>query len=43
MLALWLGALGADFEINDAPEVVESLQTLAHRYLRAVSADRGSR
>ena len=42
MLALWLGALGADFEINDAPEVVESLQTLAHRYLSAVSADRGS-
>ena len=42
MLAFWLGALGVDFEINDAPELVESLQTLAHRYLRAVSADRGS-
>jgi len=41
MLALWLGALGADFEVSDAPELVESLHIVAHRYLRAVSADHG--
>jgi len=41
MLALWLGALGADFEVSDAPDLVESLHILAHRYLRAVSADHG--
>jgi len=36
MLALWLAALDADFEVRDAPELAERLRTVAHRYLRAV-------
>ena len=36
MLALWLAALDADFEITDAPELAERLRTFAQRYLRAV-------
>ena len=35
-LALWLGALGADFDIGDSPELAAVLAELAHRYLRAV-------
>ncbi|WP_117214111.1 helix-turn-helix transcriptional regulator [Allorhizocola rhizosphaerae] len=37
-MALWLGMLGADFTIVDAPELVEHLRTLAERYGRASSA-----
>ncbi|MFI1917717.1 helix-turn-helix transcriptional regulator [Nocardia sp. NPDC020380] len=36
MLALYLGLLDADFEIIDAPELVEALHTLIARYQRAV-------
>ena len=36
VLALWLAALDADFEISDAPELAERLRTVAYRYLRAV-------
>jgi predicted DNA-binding transcriptional regulator YafY len=35
MLALWLGMLGADFELTDCPELVEQLRLLGTRYLRA--------
>lgn len=34
-LALWLGMLGADFELTDCPELVGHLRMLAARYLRA--------
>ena len=36
MLALYLGMLDADFEIVDAPELVDALRKLASRYQRAV-------
>jgi predicted DNA-binding transcriptional regulator YafY len=36
MLALYLGMLGADFTIVDAPELVDALRTLASRYQRAI-------
>jgi predicted DNA-binding transcriptional regulator YafY len=35
MLALWLGMIGADFEVTDAPELAEQLLLLAERYRRA--------
>jgi hypothetical protein len=37
MLAVWLGALGQDFEfdLGDAPELAEHLLVLADRYTRA--------
>ncbi|MET0866314.1 MAG: YafY family protein [Nakamurella sp.] len=35
-LALWLGALDADSEVTDSPELAAVLDALAHRYLRAV-------
>jgi predicted DNA-binding transcriptional regulator YafY len=35
MLALWLGMLDADFELQDCPELAQHLRTLAKRYLRA--------
>jgi predicted DNA-binding transcriptional regulator YafY len=38
MLALYLGMLGADFEIMDAPELVDALRKLAGRYQRAIDA-----
>ncbi len=38
MLALYLGMLGADFEIVDSPELVDALRELAERYRRAVEA-----
>jgi predicted DNA-binding transcriptional regulator YafY len=37
MLALYVGLLGADFEVVDSPELVDALRALAARYLRAVS------
>lgn len=37
MLALYLGMLGADFEIVDGSELVDALRELAERYLRAVN------
>jgi predicted DNA-binding transcriptional regulator YafY len=40
MLAVWLGMLDADFEVEDPPELVERLLTLADRYRRAVVAGR---
>ena len=38
MLALYLGLLGADFEVSDAPELVGALRQIAERYQRAVTA-----
>jgi predicted DNA-binding transcriptional regulator YafY len=38
MLALYLGFLDADFEVVDAPELVEALRGVAARYQRAVDA-----
>jgi predicted DNA-binding transcriptional regulator YafY len=35
MLAVYLGMLDLDFEVNDAPELAEHLRRLADRYLRA--------
>jgi predicted DNA-binding transcriptional regulator YafY len=35
MLAMWLGLLGADFEITDCPELAEHLRLLGARYRRA--------
>jgi predicted DNA-binding transcriptional regulator YafY len=42
MLALYLGMLDADFTIDDAPELVAALSTLAARYQRAVDASHAS-
>jgi hypothetical protein len=41
MLALYLGLLGADFTIVDAPELADALRTLAGRYQRAIDASAG--
>ena len=38
MLALYLGLLGADFEIVDSPDLVTALRTLIGRYQRAIAA-----
>ncbi|UQX88396.1 WYL domain-containing protein [Jatrophihabitans telluris] len=38
MLALWLGALEADFEVSDSPELAERFAALADRYARAAAA-----
>ncbi len=38
MLALYLGMLDADFEIIDAPGLVNALRELAQRYQRAIDA-----
>lgn len=35
MLAAWLGMLGADFTVQDSPELVTHLRLLADRYRRA--------
>ncbi|GAA2308355.1 YafY family protein [Nonomuraea roseoviolacea subsp. roseoviolacea] len=40
MLALYLGLLGADFTIVDAPELVDALRSLTERYQRAIDASR---
>ncbi|MDI2126564.1 helix-turn-helix transcriptional regulator [Yinghuangia seranimata] len=34
-LAVWLGMLGADFTVENAPDVVEALRALSERYARA--------
>jgi predicted DNA-binding transcriptional regulator YafY len=36
MLALYLGMLGADFTVEDSPELVDALRLIAARYQRAV-------
>lgn len=36
MLAVWLGMLDADFEVDDCPELADHLRKLAGRYSRAV-------
>jgi predicted DNA-binding transcriptional regulator YafY len=41
MLAMYLGMLGADFTIEDSPELATALRTLAERYLRAITRARG--
>ena len=41
MLALYLGFLGADFEVVDAPELVAAMQEVAAKYQRAVAASTG--
>ena len=38
LLALYLGLLGADFQIVDSPELVAALRTLTGRYQRAIDA-----
>jgi predicted DNA-binding transcriptional regulator YafY len=43
MLALYLGMLDADFEIVDAPELVDALRELADRYRRAIDTSRPAR
>jgi predicted DNA-binding transcriptional regulator YafY len=40
MLALYLGMLEADFEIEDSPELVDALSEIAGRYQRAVGTSR---
>jgi predicted DNA-binding transcriptional regulator YafY len=35
MLAAWLGMLGVDFDIDNAPELATALRTIGERYLRA--------
>jgi len=35
MLAVWLGMLGADFRVEDAPELAASLRVIADRYSSA--------
>src|SRR5690349_5546785 len=41
MLALYLGFLGADFEVVDVPELVAALSEVAAKYERAVRASGG--
>jgi predicted DNA-binding transcriptional regulator YafY len=41
MLALYLGLLDADFEVEDAPEFVAALRSLTDRYQRAIRASGG--
>jgi predicted DNA-binding transcriptional regulator YafY len=41
MLALYLGFLEADFEVVDAPELVEALREVAAKYQRAADASTG--
>lgn len=36
-LAIWLGMLGADFTVENAPELVDHLRSLADRYARAAA------
>jgi predicted DNA-binding transcriptional regulator YafY len=43
MLALYLGMLDADFEVGEAPELVEQLRTLADRYRRAITTSGSGR
>jgi predicted DNA-binding transcriptional regulator YafY len=38
MLAVYLGMLGADFTIEDSPELVAALRELTSRYQRAITA-----
>lgn len=38
MLAAYLGLLGADIEVRDAPELVDALRRMAARYTRAADA-----
>jgi predicted DNA-binding transcriptional regulator YafY len=40
-LAVWLGMLGADFEVTEPPELVEHLRALASRYHRATPGTGG--
>jgi hypothetical protein len=35
MLAVWLGMLGADFDVTDSPDLADHLRVLADRYHRA--------
>jgi predicted DNA-binding transcriptional regulator YafY len=37
MLAVYLGMLDADFEVEEPPELVEHVRALADRYRRAVA------
>ena len=36
VVAVWIGMLGLDFEVDSPPELVDHLRTLAARYTRAV-------
>jgi predicted DNA-binding transcriptional regulator YafY len=37
IIAIWIGMLGLDFHVESPPELVDHLQILAERYVRAVS------
>jgi len=39
LLAAWLGMLGADFTIEDAPELAAAVRAIGERYLRAAPID----
>jgi predicted DNA-binding transcriptional regulator YafY len=39
MLALWLGMMDADFEVQDSQELADQLRLLAARYARAAAGD----
>ncbi len=39
MLAVWIAMVGADFEVVDAPELVEQFRVLARRYARAAGPE----
>jgi hypothetical protein len=36
-LAFWLGAMDADFEVEDSPDLAAAVRALAERYAAAVS------
>jgi predicted DNA-binding transcriptional regulator YafY len=42
MLAVWLGMLGEDFEVQDSPELQEQFRALAARYTRAAGTGTGT-
>ena len=40
LMAVWLGALGEDFSLSDAPELAAHLARLSERYARAAASAR---
>jgi hypothetical protein len=35
-IAFWLGALDADFEVEDSPDLADAVRRISERYARAV-------